>query len=604
MDSSPLPSLSSNYRQHNYLIMSDKKTSVEAVITEVDSSPAYEAGSIKSENKRNFVQNWFDGFKPYEMEELDPNLSEVEKAAIATANAPLQRKLKNRHLQMIAIGGSIGTGLFVGSGKALAAAGPAALLIAWGLTGIMIYFTVQALGELSVTMPVSGSFAVYSTRFIDPSWGCAMGFNYAMQWLIVLPLELVAASITLSYWEGSKSVNADVWVLIFYLLIVVINLFGVKGYGEAEFVFSLIKVITVIAFIFMGIILNCGGGPKGEYIGGRYWKNPGAFNTEYNPFKAVCSVFVTSAFSFAGTELVGLAAAEATNPRKSLPTAIKQVFWRIMLFYIISLTLIGLLVPFNDPRLIGSSSVDASASPFVIAIVSNGIHGLDSVMNVVIMIAVLSVGNSAVYGSSRILQSLAAQGQAPKILGYIDREGRPLAAIGLTLLFGCLAFVAASPKQGEMFDWLLALSGLSSIFTWGSICLSHIRFRACLKSLGRGTNELVFTAQGGIIGSWIGLIINCLVLIVSFWVAAFPLGDKSSAEGFFKAYLTVPVVIIVYVIHKIVKKNWCLYVKLNEMDVDSGRRDFDLELLKQEIVEEKETLARKPFWYRTYKFWC
>lgn len=155
-----------------------------------------------------------------------------------------------------------------------------------------------------------------------------LGCSYALQWLITLPLEIIAASITLSFWDGARDINPTAWVTLFLLVIIAINFFGVKGYGEAEFVFSIIKIIAVIGFIILGIVLNVGGGPNHEYIGAKYWYNPGAFN---NGFKGLCSVFVTAAFSFAGTELVGLAAAETENPRKSLPTAVKQVFWRILL---------------------------------------------------------------------------------------------------------------------------------------------------------------------------------------------------------------------------------------------------------------------------------
>lgn len=174
----------------------------------------------------------------------------------------LAHKLKTRHLQMIAIGGSIGTGLFVGSGSALAMGGPASLLIAFGIIGMMLFCTVHALGEMAVTFPVAGSFAAYSTRFLDPAWGFAMGWNYALQWLITLPLEIIAASITISYWDGVKDINPSAWVTIFLVLIIVINFFGVKGYAEAEFVFSLIKVAAVIGFIILGVVLDVGGGPK------------------------------------------------------------------------------------------------------------------------------------------------------------------------------------------------------------------------------------------------------------------------------------------------------------------------------------------------------
>jgi yeast amino acid transporter len=179
----------------------------------------------------------------------------------------------------------------------------------------MLYCTVHALGEMAVLFPVAGSFSAYSTRFLDPAWGFAMGWNYALQWLVVLPLEIVAATLTIEYWNHGR-INNDAFVSIFLVLIIAINMFGVKGYGEAEFVFSIVKVIAVIGFIILGIILNVGGGPDGGYIGGKYWQNPGAFN---HGFKGLCSVFVTAAFAFAGTELVGLAAAETANPRKSLP---------------------------------------------------------------------------------------------------------------------------------------------------------------------------------------------------------------------------------------------------------------------------------------------
>jgi len=528
---------------------------------------------------------------------------DAEGAAEATANSPLQRKLKGRHLQMIAIGGSIGTGLFVGSGKALSQGGPASLLVAFSLIGIMLYCTMHALGEMAVLFPVAGSFSAYSTRFLDPAWGFAMGWNYALQWLVVLPLEVVAASITVSYWGSNISPAA--WVSIFLALIISINLCGVKGYGEAEFVFSIVKVIAIIGFIILGIVLDIGSGPNGSYLGGRTWTNPGAFN---NGFKGLCSVFVTASFAFGGTELVGLAAAETANPRKSLPTAVKQVFWRICLFYIISLTLVGLLVPYTDPRLIGASSSDAKASPFVIAIANAGIKGLDSVMNVVIMIAVLSVGNSSVYGSSRTLCALAEQGQAPKIFAYIDRQGRPLVAIGLASALGFFAFIAVSKEATTAFIWMQALSGLSSIFTWGSICLAHIRFRRAWRLQGHSLSELPFRSQPGVVGSWAGFLFNVLILIAQFWTGFSPVTSPGAApikgaaaltKKFFEAYLCAPVILLFWVGYK--WRKGTRVMRCSNMDLTTGRRDLNLrELMAEEEIEKRGW----PKWKRWYKFLC
>ncbi|KAF2751926.1 AAT family amino acid transporter [Sporormia fimetaria CBS 119925] len=516
---------------------------------------------------------------------------------------PLAMKLKDRHLQMIAIGGSIGTGLFVGSGAALSAGGPASVVIAYVLIGTMVFCTVHALGELAVTFPVAGSFAVYGTRFIDPAWGFAMAWNYALAWLVALPLEIVAASITMSFWEGSRDVNRTVWVTIFFITIAAINLFGVKGYGEAEFVFSTLKVAAVIGFIILGIVINTGGVPGQPYIGAKFWYNPGAF---HNGFKGLCSVFVTAAFSFAGTELVGLCAAETKDPRKTLPKAVKQVFWRITLFYVVSLTIVGCLVPYNDPHLIGASSTDVNASPFVIAVRNAGIDAVPSIMNAVILVAVLSVGNSAVYGSSRTLASLADRKQAPKILGYIDNSGRPLVAILFCCSFGLIAYIVAAGDETRIkaFTWMLAISGLSAIFNWASICLCHIRFRRAWKLQGHTLDDLAFRSQATVYGSWLGLIFNVLILAAQFWTGFAPVGygemtAGERVESFFAAYLAFPVLMTSFLAYKIAFKT--KFKRLKDIDVVSGRRELDLPAL---LAAEREEQRKWPRWKKIYKTLC
>lgn len=423
-----------------------------------------------------------------------------------------------------------------------------------------------------------------------------------MQWLIILPVEIIAATLTIEFWN--TSINPSVFVTVFLLLIISINLFGVKGYGEAEFFFSIVKVIAVIGFILLGIIINCAGGPNTGYIGGKFWVDPGPFR---DGFKGLCSVFVNAAFAFAGTELVGLAAAETANPRKSLPTAIKQVFWRITLFYIVSLTLVGLLVPYNDSRLLTTNRAsrgNSASSPFVIAIEDAGIAVLPSVMNAVILIAVLSVGNSSVFGSSRTLAALADQGQAPKILGYVDRKGRPVVAICVSSALGFIAYAANSEHQNEVLNWMLALSGLSSIFTWASICLAHIRFRRAWRIQGRSLDELAFVSQPGVVGSWIGFIFNCLVLMAQFWTGAWPVnyGEMTTGEqvrNFFLGYLAAPIVIVMFLAYK-----WCYGTKVwrcHEMDLKTGIRELNLaEMLKAERAERAEW----PRWKRFYHLIC
>lgn len=435
-----------------------------------------------------------------------------------------------------------------------------------------------------------------------------MGWNYAMNWLVVLPFELTTAGITIGFWTQKDdtmppSINVGVWITIFLLSVCVINWFGVKGYGEVEFVLGCVKVIAIIGFIILGVIIDTGGVPTDGrgYIGAKYWHNPGAFN---NGFKGFCSVFVTASFSFGGTELVGLAAAEAANPRKTIPKATKQVFWRISLFYVISLFILGLIVPSDDPNLTkASGSGDTKYSPFVRSFQLAGIKVLPSIFNAVITMSVMSVANSCTYASTRTIQALCAKGMGPKILARVDKKGRPWVALIVSLLLGCLAYINEAPSGSTVFTWLLSLSGLSNFFTWGSICFAHIRFRKAWHRAGRTTDDLPFAAMFGVVGSWIGLGLNILCLIAQFYTALFPIGADPSAKIFFESYLAAPIVIVFFVGYKIWYKDWTLGVKASEINVDEGRREVDFDALRAELDAERAEKKSWPFYKRWWDFW-
>ncbi|KAF1974070.1 amino-acid permease inda1 [Bimuria novae-zelandiae CBS 107.79] len=506
----------------------------------------------------------------------------------------LDKSMKPRHLHMIAIGGSIGAGFFVGSGGALSGGGPASVTIDFALMGIMIFNVVYALGELAVMYPVSGGFYTYSTRFIDPSWGFAMGWNYVFQWAIVLPLEITVAGLTLDYWPNDVPLAG--WITIFWLFIILINVWGTLGYAEEEFWSSLIKLSATVIFMLIAFILVLGGGPSNglysEYWGARTWYDPGAFR---NSFKGFCGVFVTAAFSFSGTELVGLAAAETKNPLRSLPGAIKQVFWRITLFYILGLLFVGLLVRSDDPRLLGSGSGDTKSSPFVIAAKDAGLNGFDDFMNVVILISVISIGVSGVYGGSRTLTALAEQGYAPKIFAYIDRSGRPLFSVGIILLMGSLAYMNLAASGETVFNWFLQLSGLAALFTWGSICLAHIRFRKAWAHQGHTVDEIPFKALGGVYGSWLGIFLISIVLVAQFYVSISPLGTKvGTAYDFFFGYLAFFVVGFFWICGYLWKhQGW---LRIDQIDLDTGRRELDWDY----INAERAKIAAWPAWRRAF----
>jgi amino acid transporter len=256
--------------------------------------------------------------------------------------------------------------------------------------------------------------------------------------------------------------------------------------------------------------------------------------------------------------------------------------------------------------LISRSSVDSKASPFVIAITEAGIHGLDSIMNSVIMVSVLSVANSALFGSSRTLAALAEQGQAPQILAYIDKNGRPIVSIAVASSIGLIAYLSLSEIAGQAFTWLLALSGLSCIFTWASICLAHIRFRQAWKAQGHSLNELAYKSSVGVIGSWIGFVSLMVVLAVQLWVAIDPIGGAPAAAGaaaaaaadFFSVYLAVPIVLLFYGVYKAYYRT--PWIRIEDIDLRSGKNEVDPLL----FIKVKEDRASWPTWKVVYNSLC
>ncbi|RDI77944.1 hypothetical protein Vi05172_g12071 [Venturia inaequalis] len=519
-------------------------------------------------------------------------------AIVEADQGKLHRNLKGRHMQMIAIGGAIGAGLFVSSGGAFQTGGPGAVLIGFIIIGVMIYLMMQALAELAVMYPINGAFTMYICRFIDPSWGFACGWQYGIGWLTVLPFEISAACNIIHYWSSTEHITNVAWILPLLFALTVIQFFGVKGYGEVEFVLSIIKITACVGFIILGIIIDCGGVPTDNrgYIGARYWHAP--WSGFLNGFHGFCTVFVTASFAFGGTELTGLAAAEAEDPRKEVPKASKQVVWRICIFYIVNLFLIGLIVPADSPLYKGEGSTSRH-SPFVIAIQLAGIKVLPSIFNAVILISVMSVANSCTFASTRTFQALAQHGMGPKIFAYVDKKGRPLVVTLLQLLFGCLAFVNLAPSGGNIFNWLLALSGLSSFFIFGSIAVAHIRFRLAWTHQGHSVDELPFKAAFGVWGSYVCAVMNFLCLAAQFYVALYPVGDPSGyldPTTFFQAYLAGPFLIILYIGWK--AYSWFarpeerpLYIPIKNIDIYTGMREGQMNMISGPHIDADQRRA-------------
>ncbi|ODN90161.1 AAT family amino acid transporter [Cryptococcus wingfieldii CBS 7118] len=507
------------------------------------------------------------------------------------AEGGVHRQLKQRHMAMIALGGAIGTGLFVGSGTG----GPVGLWLAYILMSSMVYAMMVALGEMAALFPVAGAFTHYAARFVDPSLGFALGFNYWYSYAITIPTEIVAATIVISYWDADT--NAAVYITVCLVMIWAINFLGAKAYGEAEFWFSSIKVITIVGLIILGIVLMCGGGPNHDAIGFRYWRNPGAFNQisigdgviggRWGQFLAFWDVFVQAAFSFIGTEIIATTLGEAENPRKTVPKAIKRVFFRLLFFYVMGTFIISVLVPYTEPNLLNGSGT-AAASPFVIAIQNAGIRALPSIVNAVLLISAWSAGNSDLYASSRTLYALALEGQMPRILRRCTKRGLPIYCVAITGIFGVLAYMNTGGDTAEIaFNWLYNLSAITGIITWWAILLAYLRFYYGLKKQGLTRDEFPYRAPLQPYLSWYGfLFFSVIILFNGFTVFLKGNWDTSS---FVAAYITLPIFAVCWIGWKVVKKT--KMVPLDQIDFHTGRRELD----EDEAADNEKFKAETKF---------
>ncbi|MGE7667473.1 amino acid permease [Ureibacillus composti] len=469
----------------------------------------------------------------------------------------LQRGLQSRHIAMISLGGTIGTGLFLASGASIAQAGPGGALLAYALIGVMVYFLMTSLGEMAAYMPTSGSFSTYATKFVDPAFGFAMGWNYWYNWAITIAAEISAVSLIMKYWFPDSS--SALWTILFIIVVLTFNILSVRAYGESEYWFAMIKVATVIVFIIVSFLMIFG------ILGGNDPVGFENFFAEEAPFHggflAIFGIFLAAGFSFQGTELLGVTAGETKDPGKSIPKAVRSVFWRILLFYILAIFAIGLLIPYTDPRLL---SEDIAVSPFTLVFDKLGIAIAASVMNAIILTAMLSAGNSGLYASSRMLWQLAVDGKAPKIFAKLNSRGIPVYALIATLAVGCLAFLSSFFGDGVVYMWLLNASGLSGFIAWVGIAISHYRFRKAFIAQGKDLSVLPYRARFFPFGPLFALVV-CIIVILGQNYTAF-VGGNIDWYGILVSYIGIPLFLILWFGYKI--KHKTKVVPLNECDLN------------------------------------
>lgn len=468
----------------------------------------------------------------------------------------VKRQLKTRHLSMIAIGGSIGTGLFVASGSAISTAGPGGALVAYVGIGLMVFFLMTSLGEMATYLPVSGSFSTYATRFVDPAFGFAMGWNYWFNWAITLAVDVSTAALIMRFWV--PQIPGWIFSVFFLLIIFALNALTVKAFGEAEYWFSIIKVITVIAFIIIGILTIFG------ILGGHYY---GLSNFTYKeaPFvggvPAILAMFVIAGFSFQGTELIGITAGESKTPEKSIPKAIKTIFWRILLFYILAIAIIAAIIPYTSPDLLGGSETNVAMSPFTLIFKNAGLAMAAGVMNSIILTSVLSAGNSGMYASTRMLMAMGQSGQAPRRMGRVNKRGIPMNALIFTGIVAGLALLT-SILGPQVYLYLVAASGLTGFIAWIGIAVSHYRFRRAYKLQGHSLDELKYKAKWFPLGPILALVL-CILVIVGQDLASFA---KWDIQAILVTYMSIPLFLFCYFFYKI--KHKTKLIPLEKVDLE------------------------------------
>lgn len=493
-----------------------------------------------------------------DMNLIDNEEPTVKRNPIDNQEPTVKRQLKARHMTMIAIGGSIGTGLFLASGATIQSAGPGGALAAYACIGIMVYFLMTSLGEMATYMPVSGSFSTYATRFVDPAFGFALGWNYWFNWAVTLAVEIAAAAIIMKFWL--PDVPSLIWSALFLGIVFTLNALSIKSYGESEYWFALIKVVAIIFFIIIGL-LTILGVFGGKVIG---FEN---FTMDEAPFKggflSIISIFLIAGFSFQGTELVGIAAGESEEPEKNVPNAIRQVFWRILLFYIGAILILGLLIPYTSPSLLNGNVENISVSPFTLVFERAGLAFAASVMNAVVLTSLLSAGNSGLYASTRMLWSMAKDKQAPKFLAKVNRRGIPMNALIMTSLIGGLAFLT-SIFGDHVFTWLLNASGLTGFIAWIGIAISHYRFRRAYVAQGGDLNELKYKAKWFPFGPILSFTL-CMLVIAGQNYGAF-LSGSIDWYGVAVSYIGLPIFLAVWLGYKFYHKTKLIALKDCQFD--------------------------------------
>ncbi|EME49219.1 hypothetical protein DOTSEDRAFT_68095 [Dothistroma septosporum NZE10] len=493
------------------------------------------------------------------VEVYSDNGMDMQQGIVSENKDDLQRRLGNRQIQLLAIGGSIGTALFVSIGSGLQHAGPAGLFLAYTIYSCFLGLVNNCIAEMTTMMPVSGGFIRLAGEWVDDAFGFMAGWNFFLYEALLIPFEITALCTVLEFWRDDIPAGAVIAVAI--VLYAILNCLAVKAYGEAEFWLSGGKVLLIFLLFSFTFVTMCGGNPAHDAYGFRYWKTPGAFASylstgDLGRFEGFLAGMWSASFCVVGPEYISMVAAEAKRPRIYIKNAFKTVYWRFGLFFIMGSLAVGVLIPYNDPTLTAilagksEGGGTAAASPYVIAMQNLGVTGLPHFVNALLVTSIFSAGNTYTYCATRSLYGLALEGRAPGFLRYCTRGGVPLACFLVTMCFPCLAFLQLSSGSAKVLTWLVNLITAGGVINYIVMTLTYIFFYNACKAQGLDRKTLPYTGWFQPYSAYLGLIwMICIVFCYGY--SSF---TPWSVDDFFTYYTMVILAPILYVGWKLVKR--------------------------------------------------
>ncbi|KAI0124023.1 AAT family amino acid transporter [Xylariales sp. AK1849] len=463
----------------------------------------------------------------------------------------LQRRLNNRQIQLIAIGGSIGTALFVSIGGGLMRGGPGSLFIAYTLYSCLLGLVNNCMAEMGTAHPVSGGFVRMAGKWVDDALGFMAGWNFFFYEALLIPFEITALNLVLTFWRDDIPVAAVCAACI--VLYAALNMLAVKAYGEAEFWLSGGKVVLIFILFFFTLFTMSGANPQHDAYGFRYWSNPGSF-AEYHTtgslgrFEGLLAALWSASFTVVGPEYIAMVAAEAKRPSIYIKGAFKTVYWRFMIFFMLGALCVGIVIPYNDKTLVGilggdkGGSGTAAASPYVIAMDNLGVTGLPHLTNALMLTSIFSAGNTYTYCATRSLYGLALEGRAPSFLRYCTKNGVPIFCFMVVMIFPFLSFLQLSNGSSKVLTWLVNLITAGGIIDYIVMTITYLCFYRACKAQGFDRRSLPYYGYFQPYCGWIGLCGMTLVVLCYGYSSFTPW----SVENFFVYYTMVILAPILY----------------------------------------------------------